>query len=73
MSSRAFQLEGALDYFSREIIQSRVQLRESRAHEGTEKEEGTQKRKRERETGRKGVGTACHDMWVLKIEHPKQP
>lgn len=48
--------EGILDYFNREITQPRVQPGGSWGKSGK---------------GRKR-GRAWHDMWVLKIEHPKQ-
>jgi len=78
-------LEGALDYFSREITQSRVQPGDSRStHEGATGggSRGETKREREKEEEKEMLGAGggrarrrrtCHDMWILKIEHPKQP
>lgn len=56
---------GALDYFNREITQSR-RVRPWREGEGSGKG---------RKRGIVGTvrGEMWHDMWVLKIEHPKQP
>lgn len=60
---------GALDYFNREITQSR-RVR-WRGREGRREREW--KRKKERGIAGTVRGEMWHDMWVLKIEHPKQP
>lgn len=55
----AFHLEGILDYFNREITQSRVQSGESRGTEGMRKREGGWggERERSRHRRRKRIGS----------------